>query len=133
MRLGPLALLLSILCLPAFTGSAAAQADSDQAPPAATWQLLNGDDFLALPEYDRELYVSGLNDAYNWTVPGGFERMRWMVGCVHGRKARQLAAMFAKWLDQNPERWHEPAAKLFPFAMFDLCRSSREGNGEKPR
>ena len=27
--------------------------------------------------------------------------------------------------ETNPERWHEPAAKLFPFAMFDSCRKPK--------
>ena len=45
--------------------------------------------------------------------------------CVYGRKAQQLAAMFAKWLEASPECWHEPAAKLFPFAMFDSYRKPK--------
>jgi hypothetical protein len=90
-----------------------------------SWQLLSGQDYLELAEYDREVYVTGVNDAYNWSYVAGFERMKWLVPCVHGRKAQQLSAMFAKWLGTNPERWHEPAAKLFPFAMFDSCRKPK--------
>lgn len=91
-----------------------------------SWQLFRADDYLALPAYEQELYVSGLNDAYNWSFSGGFERMKWLVPCVQGRKAPQLTAMFRKWLDRYPERWHEPAAKLFPFAIFELCRAARQ-------
>ena len=65
--------------------------------------MLSGQDYLELVEYDREVYVTGV------------ERMKWLVPCVYGRKAQQLAAMFAKWLEASPERWHEPAAKsCFP-------------------
>jgi hypothetical protein len=100
-----------------------------------SWQLFRADDYLALPVYEQELYVSGLNDAYNWSYSGGFERMKWLAPCVHGRKAPQLTAMFRKWLERYPERWHEPAAKLFPFAIFSLCRAARQplatGSGGK--
>ncbi|MDP6690559.1 MAG: hypothetical protein QF384_13775 [Alphaproteobacteria bacterium] len=100
-------------------------------PPTArtsggSWQLLSGQDYLEMAEYDREVYVTGVNDAYNWSYVAGFERMKWLVPCVYGRKAQQLSAMFAKWLQENPERWHEPAAKLFPFAMFETCRKPKK-------
>ncbi len=99
------------------------QAGAQSEPSAgASWQLLNGQAFLELAEYDREVYVTGVNDAYNWSYVAGFERMKWLGPCVHGRQAQQLSAMFSKWLQKNPERWHEPAAKLFPFAMFTACR-----------
>ena len=101
-----------------------------------SWQLFQADDFLTLPSYEQELYVSGLSDAYNWSYSGGFDRMKWLVPCVTGRKAPQLTAMFRKWLERYPERWHEPAAKLFPFAIFELCRASgqplsKEVDGKK--
>ena len=105
---------------------AAAPAAAQTAPAkGSSWQLLSGQDYLELAEYDREVYVTGVNDAYNWSYVAGFERMKWLVPCVYGRKAQQLAAMFAKWLKASPERWHEPAAKLFPFAMFDSCRKAK--------
>jgi hypothetical protein len=91
-----------------------------------SWQLMSGQDYLEMPEYDREVYVSGLNDAYNWSYAGGFERMKWLVPCARNRQAAQLAAVFGKWLRDNPERWHEPAAKLYPFAVFQACKKPKE-------
>jgi hypothetical protein len=96
-----------------------------------SWQLFRADEYLALPDYEREFYVAGLSDAYNWSYSGGFKRMKWIVRCVQGRKAPQLTAMFGKWLKQNPERWHEPAAKLFPFAIFELCRKAQQPLGRE--
>ncbi len=106
-------------------------AGAESKPPTArtsggSWQLLSGQDYLELAEYDREVYITGINDAYNWSYVAGFERMKWLVPCVYGRKAQQLSAMFSKWLQANPERWHEPAAKLFPFAMFETCRKPKK-------
>lgn len=98
-----------------------------------SWQLFRADDYLALPLYEQELYVSGLNDAYNWSYSGGFERMKWLAPCVRGRKAPQLTAMFRKWLERFPERWNEPAAKLFPFAIFSLCEAARRPLGTAGR
>lgn len=117
--------------------AAPASAGSAGRAQPRSWQLFHADDYLALPEDARETYVAGLNDAYNWSYSGGFQRMKWIVACVEGRKAPQLTAMFGKWLKEHPERWHEPAAKLFPFAIFELCRKSREplagtgGGGQK--
>ncbi len=62
-----------------------------------------------------------MSDAYNWTYAGGFTKMKWLVECSQGKPMEQLTAMFDKWLKEKPERWDEPAAKLYPFAMFDLC------------
>ncbi len=120
-------LIVAALLLLAAIHAPDATAQSDPLT-ARSWQLLSGQDYLELAEYDREVYVTGVNDAYNWSYVAGFERMKWLVPCVHGRQAEQLSAMFAKWLKNNPERWHEPAAKLFPFAMFSDCRKP-----EKPK
>jgi hypothetical protein len=119
-----------------------ARAQSDPLT-ARSWQLLSGQDYLELAEYDREVYVTGVNDAYNWSFVAGFQRMKWLVPCVHGRQPEQLSAMFSKWLQENPGRWHEPAAKLFPFAMFSACRKpekpqktqkpGKRGKLEKPK
>ena len=104
-----------------------AAAEPAQTPGSGrSWQLLSGQDYLELAEYDREVYVTGVNDAYNWSYVAGFERMKWLGPCVYGRQAQQLTAMFSKWLQENPERWHEPAAKLFPFAMFESCRKPQK-------
>ena len=117
------AILISPVVLPPH-----AQAQSDPLT-ARSWQLLSGQDYLELAEYDRDVYISGINDAYNWSFVAGFQRMKWLIPCVHGRQPEQLSAMFSKWLQENPERWHEPAAKLFPFAMFSDCR--KPGRSQK--
>jgi hypothetical protein len=44
---------------------------------------------------------------------------------VRSRQAQQLAAMFSKWLQKNPERWPEPVAKLFSFAIFSAGRKPK--------
>ncbi len=129
MRAFILLITVAMLLPPAvITNGAWAQTDSN--PSASrSWQLLSGQDYLELAEYDREVYISGINDAYNWSYVAGFERMKWLGPCVRGRKAQQMSAMFSKWLRQNPERWHEPAAKLFPFAMFAACRKPDQPKG----
>ncbi len=99
---------------------------------AKSWQLLTGQGYLELAEYDREVYVTGVNDAYNWSFASGFTAIKWLAPCMYARKAPQLAAIYAKWLKENPERWHEPAAKLFLFAMSDSCRKTKPKTKPKP-
>ena len=62
----------------------------------SSWQLLSGWDYLELAEYDREVYITGVNDAYNWSYVAGFERMKWPVPCVYGRKAKSRPKSKAK-------------------------------------
>ncbi|MBT7757490.1 MAG: hypothetical protein HN732_09200, partial [Rhodospirillaceae bacterium] len=73
-------LCLIIVCLFLASGAAAQSGGAK----GSTWQLLTGQDFLELAEYDREVYVTGVNDAYNWSYVAGFERMKWLVPCVYG-------------------------------------------------
>ena len=115
-----------LACPVIFAPGAQAQSDS---LTARSWQLLSGQDYLELAEYDRDGYISCINDAYNWSFVAGFQRMKGLGPCVRGRQPEQLSAMFSKWLQENPGRWHEPAAKLFPFAMFKACR--KPGNPGK--
>ncbi len=58
--------------------SAAVSVVAAQSAPAkdSSWQLLSGQDYLELAEYDREVYVTGVNDAYNWSYVADFERMK---------------------------------------------------------
>jgi hypothetical protein len=86
-----------------------------------SWQQLVGTDYLGLPDIDREIYVIGLSDAYNWSYAGGFKKMRWIVDCTEKKYGTELTTMFDEWLASNPDRWEEPAAKLFAFAMFQQC------------
>ena len=86
-----------------------------------SWQQLYGTDYLGLPDVDREIYVIGLSDAYNWSYVGGFKKMRWIVDCTENKYGTVLTTLFDEWLAENPDRWEEPAAKLFAFAMFQQC------------
>jgi len=50
--------------------------EADWEPSAGTsWQLVNGQANLELAEYDREVCVTRVNDAYNWSCVAGFGRM----------------------------------------------------------
>ena len=86
-----------------------------------SWQQLVAADYLGLPDVDREVYVIGLSDAYNWSYAGGFKKMRWIVDCTENKYGGELTVIFEQWLHENPDRWEEPAAKLFAFAIFDHC------------
>ena len=55
----------------------------------------------------------------------GLNACKWLGPRVRSRQAQQLAAMFSKWLQKNPERWPEPVAKLFSFAIFSAGRKPK--------
>ena len=96
-----------------------------KSPPAdGSWQIFRGSDYLTLPELDKENYVTGLSDAYNWSFMGGFKKMRWFVDCSNESSSAQMAEIFDKWLEKNAIRWDEPAAKLFAFAIFESCHNA---------
>ena len=93
-----------------------------------SWQQLTSADYITLPETDRETYVIGLSDAYNWSFMGGFRQMSWFVGCTDRKSGTELAGLFDTWLVDHPDSWEEPAAKSFAFAIFSTCNS---GGGSK--
>ncbi len=94
---------------------------SDGKRGSTSWQQLTGADYLTMPPVDREIYVVGLSDAYNWSYVGGFKKMQWIVNCTENKNSEQLSLTFDDWLEENPARWDEPAAKLFAFAVFSAC------------
>ncbi len=124
-----IALLLFLASASVVSAQSSNPADRDEASTGPSegdqnlrsWQQFTGADYLTLPDVDREAYAAGLSDAYNWTYMGGFRKMHWMVTCTNDKWGLQLAAMFDKWLEEHPDRWDEPAAKLFAFAVFQQC------------
>ncbi len=90
----------------------------------SSWQQLTSGEYITLPETDRETYVTGLSDAYNWSFMGGFRQMSWFVGCTDRKSGTELAGLFDKWLTEHPDSWEDPAAKSFAFAIFSTCDSA---------
>ncbi len=47
-------------------------------------------------------------------VDGGFS-------CVEGKPLRQIHAIFAKWLRENPEQWDKSVSELLDSSLDKLC------------
>lgn len=99
-------------------------ADKDFMP---YWNFYTGQDFLDIgSKYpnvsDLEgYYIAGLSDALN-LMASDDSNYHWLIICTKQKKTRQLVEIFKKWLNRNPERWHEPASSLFMEAIREACK-----------
>ena len=102
------------------------------------WVFYTGDSFLhelitENPTDTEVFYVAGLSDAFVTAAVWGFtgptasdDDLRWLADCVDGKSARQLTAIYTKWLKANPEQWHRAAGILFQHAMWDACEPQKQ-------
>lgn len=65
------------------------------------------------------VFVSPLFDAPDHTQAG--TPLAALSQCVVGMDNIQMEAIFSKWLDEHPERWHESAHLLMYVAMDEVC------------
>jgi len=101
------------------------------------WNFYSGTKFLEIgPKIPAVmglewLYVAGLSDGLNRMALNAPD-YHWIIECTSGKDVNQLTENFKRWLNENPERLHEPASILFMDAMKAACKSTLS-TGEKDR
>ncbi len=70
-------------------------------------------------------FIMGVTDGYViGSIKSGSTALPW---CLNGQQAtrEQQAAIWVKWMDKTPQRWHEPASITFVAAMREAfpCRN----------
>ena len=83
-------------------------------PVTANPGFLTGEKFLKLGERDQASYTLGLMDGYLFAPSFGADQkyLRWIIECIKEKTQTQIAAIFRKYLEQNPEEWDKPANML---------------------
>ncbi len=87
--------------------------------------FITGNEFLEIPDHNREHYVMGLVDGF-FLAPliGGTEKRTSELGkCTEGMSSTQLVAILNKQLQNNPEDWHLSAHISMYKALIKLCPS----------
>lgn len=89
-----------------------------------SWMFYTGEGYLYIAEDERLkeerlqlMYVAGVSDALNHIS----EKGNWIHECSEDRSIPELRTIFNIWLNENPEFWHMPAAKLYRYAFAKSC------------
>jgi hypothetical protein len=85
--------------------------------------FMSGQQYLALPESRRSAYVMGLVDGiFIGPLFGASEaRIKALQSCLQEHNSVQIAAILSKYIQDQPERWHDGAHALFYSRMVELC------------
>ena len=97
---------------------------------------ITGNDFINLSPQEKGWYFLGVLDSMKQTRDrflatsdldaAKFDRL-WET-CISGRPVRQHLAILDAWLENNPNRWHEPAIELIFVAERDSCEQLATGS-----
>ena len=85
--------------------------------------FMTGAEFLEQPEGYQRGYAAGfLNGLLISPFAGGSERCVSHYGqCLESTTDAQLAAVIRRWLNENPERWHEGSHIASWLAIRRMC------------
>jgi hypothetical protein len=87
--------------------------------------FLTGNSYRALAPESRRAYAIGLLDGMFLSpfFDANKQKLEWLERCATGMGDKQVAAIFDKYLRDNPGRWHETMHVLGWTAMKDACGS----------
>jgi hypothetical protein len=98
----------------------------------------NAGQFSDLSQTEQVGYAEGfVNGMTSAGILGANIQEVEMIGrCTRGMQGRQVAAIFAKYVKDHPEGWHEPLAVHSFNALLDVCpdlkkRLEIESRGKK--
>jgi len=86
-----------------------------------------GLDYVGMTHAEKRAYVMGaINGMMVAPLFGGSrEEMKWLEDFVENMTDVQVAAIFSKYLEDNPEKWHDGLHLLFFSAMSVAYHDSR--------
>ena len=85
--------------------------------------FLSGADFLEQPEPYQRGYAAGfVNGLFISPIAGAWEScVLNYAQCLKDTTDRQLAAVIRRWLEENPDRWHEGSHIASWLAIQRMC------------
>ena len=88
----------------------------------AAFEAEDGASFLARDSASRSAYVEGLADQLLQLHNAGLVRgFHWYVRCLDRPDAPALADALARYIEADPSRNREPAARNFIWAAVEVC------------
>ena len=84
---------------------------------------MTNEECRALPTGTLEFYMVGfVNGLYMSPALGApSECLQSLGGCFVGVSSTQLGAVMRKWLDENPQRWHDPCLFGAYTVIREMC------------
>lgn len=100
--------------------------------PGSAWPMVSGNDWLALDEGVRVIYVAGVIEAWLhlWGVtkippPEQPTRTTGILStfgeCTNKMTYKQIYAIVEKWMKENPSQWHNNMVGLVGLALARNC------------
>jgi hypothetical protein len=85
--------------------------------------FITGEQYLKMPDTDKRSYVIGLTDGILLSplFNSEGERPFWFENCAVGMTAHQVAAIFTKYLEDDPKLWNQYANTVFFKAMLEAA------------
>lgn len=107
------------------TSAASAACDPD-GEPYYRIGYATGERLVEMPDLQLESYVAGIADALLATPLIGVSAdcENHMYRCIEGRSVPQLTAIVRKYINENPDRWHDGANALVYRALILPCVGS---------
>jgi hypothetical protein len=101
-------LLIGLLCT-SFLSIADSSAPQDATVIVKTG-FISGNEFRDFSPRLKRAYAMGFMDGVLMSPAFGAPKARlsWLESCVTGMTDEQVSAIFSKFLEDNPARWHEP-------------------------
>ena len=92
------------------------------APAGAAIEAEDGESFLARDPASRSAYVEGLADQLLQLHNAGLVRgFHWYVRCLQRPDAPAMAEALTRYIETDPVRRREPAARNFVWAAVEAC------------
>jgi hypothetical protein len=85
--------------------------------------FLTGEQFLQMPEPQKSAYSMGLiNGMLLAPLFGGNKsELQWFENCIKGMTSTQITAIFTKYLNDNPQEWHNTPHLSLSIALHKSC------------
>ena len=87
--------------------------------------FITGNDYRDFSVREQRIYAIGLIDGMLLGPFFGAEKqsLGWLERCATNMNDEQVAAIFGKYLEENPTRWHQSMHTLGWFAMKEACEA----------
>jgi hypothetical protein len=101
--------------------------------------FLEGNDWRDLPESSKKVYIMGAIDGIEIAIEiaSALESpssLQWINKCVKGMRSDQVHALVEKYVNANPQDWHQSMNVIVYTALYDSCPNSpkrTKGRGDQ--
>ena len=116
-------IVLAVASLLAVSGVSADEDDS-----SGTYEgFIDGNDWRAADEGEKLAYTTGVIDGLVFAeiFQANAQSVGNFVDCINGMSSKQIKVIVQKYLDNNPEKWHQAMNRSVFFGVATACMNER--------